>query len=176
MVYKDEMKLVELCKSDIRFFSTLYENYVKDVYRYSYSIAGNRETAEDATSFAFLTALEKINTFQYKGISIKAWLFVISRNYIFKTGQKGMINLDPEIEVIDKDIDVIEKMMIDESAKQVNSELLKLSSIENEIIRLRTFEELSFSEISTILNIGKSKTKMIYYRSLQKLYKSISGN
>ena len=67
---------------DGRAFEQLYEEYFDKVYRYIVVRVGNKPDAEDLTEDVFLKALESINSFEWRGISIAAWLFRIAHNTV----------------------------------------------------------------------------------------------
>jgi len=83
--YLDEEKVITHCKKDLYAFSKIYERYVEDVYRYIYAVIRDKEKSEDIASKAFLIALEKVKSFEWKGVSIKFWLLRISRNLIYES-------------------------------------------------------------------------------------------
>jgi RNA polymerase sigma-70 factor (ECF subfamily) len=71
-------------KEDLSNFTSIYDAYVTDVYRYVYSRLQNKTEAEDITSETFLKALEKIATYTpQEGKTIKCWLFTIARNLMY---------------------------------------------------------------------------------------------
>jgi len=45
-------------------FDELYNAYADDVYRYAFSLCGNRHTAEDITSETFLKAIKASDRFK----------------------------------------------------------------------------------------------------------------
>ena len=68
---ENEAKLIALTKQDKSNFNIIYREYVRDVYRYAYSKLWNKDLAEEITSITFLKALESINKFEPKNVSIK---------------------------------------------------------------------------------------------------------
>lgn len=168
MELKQEQALIESCKSDLSGFTAIYDAYVTDVYRYCFSITQNKEAAEDAVSFAFLQAIEKINEYEFRGKSIKNWIFIIARNYIYKSNTKEVSSEIVE-DVADEDESVLELMITEENIVAVKSVLSNLNSEEQEIVKLKIWEEMKFEEISEITGLGLSGVKMKYYRSLEKI-------
>ncbi|MFW5720374.1 MAG: RNA polymerase sigma factor [Candidatus Dojkabacteria bacterium] len=58
-----EKELLDKAQVSDRGFEELYTYFRDDVYRYAYSIVGNRADAEDTTSQTFLEFFKKIHTF-----------------------------------------------------------------------------------------------------------------
>ncbi len=77
----DEADLLRGARQDPARFGEIYELYVKRVYRYLYSRAGNAQEAEDLTAQTFLAALESLDRFKEDGC-FAAWLFGIARNKV----------------------------------------------------------------------------------------------
>ncbi|MFZ3245307.1 MAG: sigma-70 family RNA polymerase sigma factor [Candidatus Acidiferrales bacterium] len=77
---KDERFLVEAARKDPSRFAELYENNFERVYAYVARRVGNRQEAEDITSEVFHQALEKIGSFEWRGVPFAAWLFRIAAN------------------------------------------------------------------------------------------------
>src|SRR5262245_35965231 len=75
-----DARLVEATRDDPRAFVALYERYLGRVYRYCLVRLPSVAMAEDATSEAFLKALDRLPG--YRGGSFAAWLFAIVRNVV----------------------------------------------------------------------------------------------
>lgn len=174
MELEQERVIVEECKSDLSRFTLIYDAYVGDVYRYCYSISKSKETAQDAVSFAFLQAIEKIKDYEFQGKSIKNWLFIIARNHIFKSDKKKEI-LDEKIEEMpDENEDILEQIADDMDAARVKDIIEDLNPDEKEIVKLKIWEELKFEEIAEITKLGLSSVKMKYYRALGEIKSRIN--
>ena len=60
----------------------LYDLHYASLYRYAFARLRSREEAEDIASQVFLEALRGIDSFQYRGRPLLAWLYRIARNLI----------------------------------------------------------------------------------------------
>jgi RNA polymerase sigma-70 factor (ECF subfamily) len=170
----DEKKYIDACKNDLSAFTAIYDEYAQDVYRYCYSLSMEKETAEDAVSFTFLKAIEKIDQYEFRGKSIKAWLFIIARNQIYK---QGRIKEDSYEEILDppgESEGILEYLVSEENFSEVLIIIDSLKDQEKEVLRLKIWEELQFDEIAEIMEIGVSSVKMRYYRALEKIKEKVS--
>lgn len=61
----------------------------------------------------------------------------------------------------------------EQDVKKVKQQLKKLKPVEQEIIRLRVNEEMSFGEIASALGSKEANVKMRFYRSIVKLKESL---
>jgi RNA polymerase sigma factor (sigma-70 family) len=68
-------------KGDMRAFGELYEAFAARLFsRVLLPLLGNRAAAEDALAETFKTALERIGSFEEKGVSVFHWLARIGKN------------------------------------------------------------------------------------------------
>jgi RNA polymerase sigma-70 factor, ECF subfamily len=170
MNLEEEKRIINLCRSDKSFFATIFDNYVQDVYRYSFSMTNKKETAEDAVSFAFLTALENIDKFTFNQKSIKLWILTIARNYIYAQYYKQSSTIDEQVlQIVDESENILENIIDEENQNLVLQVFASLHKQDQEIIRLKIWEELSFEEIAIIISQSLSSAKMRYYRAIEKL-------
>jgi RNA polymerase sigma-70 factor (ECF subfamily) len=79
----DEARLVEAAREkDEAAWSSIFDDHFQSLYRYAYYRTGDGSAAEEIAAQVFEEALRGIKRFEYRGISIKAWLFAIARNLI----------------------------------------------------------------------------------------------
>lgn len=60
----------------------LFNREMPAIYRYAFSRLGDAGTAEDATSEVFEQAWRHAETFEDRGLPVRAWLFGIARNVV----------------------------------------------------------------------------------------------
>ncbi len=130
--------------------SLIHEHY-QSVYRFAYRLSGKATDAEDLTQQAFLMACRKIDQLR-DGSKARSWLFTIVRNSFLKSIKKQPTELstfEDEIAVID-----------DPSSLNLHFDEEKLQSVLNEMpevyrtpVLLFYFEDLSYKEISTLLEV-----------------------
>ena len=94
----DENALIADAKAgDVTAFNSLVIKYQDRVYTQAFRILGVRESAEDATQDAFISAFMKINTF--RGGSFIAWLLRIVTNQCYdefrRSKRKPTTSLEP---------------------------------------------------------------------------------
>lgn len=146
-----------------------------------------RRTAEydlskDIAAETFLKAFLKINTFQYRGISLSAWLFRIATNELnqyyrsskYKPQSLQQLLENPQMEKLlhqqDDEREVIEKeLQAFNDYNLIRTNLLKLDVKYQEVIALRYFEQKTNSEISDILDKNEGTIKSLLSRGLEKL-------
>ena len=63
-------------------WSELYDLHYASLYRYAFARLRSREEAKDIASQVFLEALRGIDSYEYRGRPLLAWLYRIARNLI----------------------------------------------------------------------------------------------
>ena len=79
----EEEKLIKQAKNgDQASFGALYDNYIKQIFRFVVLKVSSREEAEDIVHDVFLSAWQNMPNYQHRGFPFSSWLYQISRNKI----------------------------------------------------------------------------------------------
>jgi RNA polymerase sigma-70 factor (ECF subfamily) len=151
-------------------FGQIYQLFYKRIYRFCRTHLYDDETAADICQETFVKAWKALPRFnQIKGDSFQAFLFQIARNLLIdKSRKKKELQLEFAEEVEDKQSfeDEIDKQA---EMQKLNLALNQLNEIDKQIIVLRFFEDLSFSEVSLIIKVNEGALRVRAHRSLKKL-------
>lgn len=153
-------------------FEKLYNNYNRLVYGIAFSILKNKHDTEDVVQIVFtkLYALEKD---KLPTKSEASWLYVVTKNEALSYIKNKRTNIDLEnIYEIEDNNDEISKIIDKDSFNRI---INNLNENEKEIISLKILSNLSFEEISKMLNIPEGTVKWRYYKSVYTL-KILLGN
>lgn len=149
----------------------IYNIYFKDVYYFILSISKNEQIAEEITSetfFKFLNAknLENVN-------SIKSYLFKIAKNcFLDYLRRNNFEKIDIEsIELPSDDLNPQEEFLKTESEIELRLALSKLDEVDEMVVKLRAFEDLSFSDIGKIFGKSENWACVKFHRAKDKLKK-----
>jgi RNA polymerase sigma factor (sigma-70 family) len=147
----------------------LYTMHSKNVYYYAFSLCHNQDIALDIMQSTFLSAIISKNN--YNGTcSITTWLFSIAKHEFYKhlSKNKNQIGLDEIIYLsITENID--DKMQIKEEKKILYETINFLDEKLKNIVLLRILYNLSFSEISCIVEKSEVYCRVNFYRAKQKI-------
>lgn len=153
-------------------FEKLYNKYNTLVYGIAFSILKNKQDAEDVVQTVFAKIYD-IDIDKLPTQKEASWLYTITKNEAITLLRKRDNNLDIdsiyEIEVPNNEI---EEVISKDSCNRLIS---KLNKKEEEIISLKILANLSFDEISNLLNEPTSTIKWRYYKSIKTL-KILLGN
>lgn len=168
-------QLVELVrKGDTQLFSELYTRYVDAIYRFALISVRHKETAEDVTSAVFIKALNRIDTFRQSTGSFKSWLYGIARNALIdhhrSSGHELAVDEMPELpfhQGIERGADIARTL------KKIDEELKGIDEDIRQILVLRLWDDLPFSEIAKLVGKSESAVKMTFYRTIETLRASL---
>lgn len=169
-----EQKLIEKAKFNPRDFEGLYNKHFQPIFLFILKRVGEKEVAADMTSQVFLNALTHLKKYSYRGIPFSSWLFRIASNelnsYYRKTAKQRQVVLTEEmVEHMKQESGLNLEDMYNKLSKGLQT--LKLEALQ--LIELRFFENRSFKEIATILDVTENNAKVKTYRVLDQLKKQI---
>lgn len=157
---------------DSRWFGMLYDRHASKVYNKSLTIVHDKDTAKDLTHDIFIKAFIHIGEFK-RNSSFYTWLYTIvyhtCLDFLKKSNQFKMVPADKELlkDVIDE-IDDQDLMELEYERLKV---LLEKIPTEDKIVLLMKYQDkMKIQDISQVLKIGESATKMKISRAKKKIY------
>lgn len=147
-------------------FSKLYEKYYTLIYAISFSMLKNKEDSEDITQQVF-TKIWNMDKKNLPTNSEATWLYRLTKNETlnFLRNQRQILDIDDVYYINEED----KKLNLVMEKDEYNRILSKLNHEEQEIVSLKILSDLSFREISQILNIPIGTVQWKYYKSLHTL-------
>jgi RNA polymerase sigma-70 factor (ECF subfamily) len=176
-----EIELLNRIKQNPADFSELFKLYYKPIFGYIFRRTGIFDDAADIAADTFMSSFRHINSFSYKGISIKIWLYRIATNEVnkyFRNKQKHnslFSRIDFENEnlfntlLLDDRIELETEFQRHEQFITVLNALKTLPVKYQEVISLRYFEGKENKEIAEILDMNEGTLKSLLSRGLEKL-------
>lgn len=148
------------------YFNKLYENYRILINSIAFSILKNSEDSEDVMQKVY-TKIWDIENEKLPKNNEASWLYTLTKNEAldFYKNQKKSLNIDDIYYLTDDDKEL--DKIIDKD--HYNRIISKLDTQEQEIVSLKILSNMSFKEISQILNIPESTVKWRYYKSIHTL-------
>lgn len=165
---KQELHLIfnEIRQGNTNKLNELYENYNKLIYGIAFSVLKNKEDSEDIVQIVFMKIFQ-IDKNKLPTINEASWLYSLTKNetlnYLRKKKQE--INLD-EIYYISEEDKELNKIIDNDSYNRL---ITKLDKQAQEIVSLKILSNMSFREISLLLNIPMGTVQWKYYTSLYTL-------
>ena len=159
-------------------FDELVHRYTTPIYNFAYRLTGNIEYAEDITQETFIKVWKNIKKYKSE-YAFKSWIFTIARNTTtdFLRKKKSILfsNLDTpegssfESNIKDEEILPLESLMKLEDTEYLNNTLKKLPTDYQSVLLFHYQNDLTFEEISKIMNRPLNTVKSWHRRALIKL-------
>ena len=182
----DEDLILRLNAKDNQAFRELVEKYQSMVYKACFILLRKSEDAEDIAQEVFIEVYESIDQFRYQS-KLSTWLYRIainkSLNYLRKNKFNSMINSIESfftnnkkvgLEIEDRNannspysIDYSERSQILQSA--INS----LPENQRIAFTLNKFDDLSYQEITEVMNLSLSSIESLIHRAKINLQKKL---
>ncbi|MCB0668817.1 MAG: sigma-70 family RNA polymerase sigma factor [Saprospiraceae bacterium] len=155
-------------KSDKYSLQWIFQEIVGDLYRYGLRYVGNEEDVKDAIQDVFVNIWTYRKTLPGQ-VNVKAYLLVSLRHQLIK--MKGYIKFDLLTSDHERLLSTEEdEPVIDPGIKEaIISKVNDLPERQREILYLKYFEELSYSEIALVLNIKYQSVINQAHRAVTKL-------
>lgn len=151
-------------------FEKIYRENFTDVYKYVYSLCRNAALAEEITQETFYKALRHIDGFDGR-CRLYVWLCQIAKNtyYTYQKKQKRFADADIVFAVDDGLPDK-------EAAWELHRLIHNLSEPYKEVLTLRIFGELSFSQIGELFGKSDSWARLIFFRAKKEIRGKFNEN
>jgi RNA polymerase sigma-70 factor (ECF subfamily) len=169
----DESGLVERAKTDPEAFGILYERYVNRVYSYIYYRVGNHHDAEDLTARTFHRALDHIDHYVQRGAPFSAWLYRIAHNLVANWHRDHSRRKVVSLEDVNLSPPLREGPQYLAEQREEEDELLaavrRLPADRQQLLILKFVEEMSNTQIGTVMGRSEGAIKSLYHRTLLSL-------
>lgn len=168
---------VQAAQSNPARFRPLYNRYYDPIFRFIFRRTNEEELTADICSQVFLKALQRLNSYSFKGVPFSAWLYRIASNEIaqhYRASQKNRVVSMEESSFSDM-IDELDEQDTEGLRQQLLQTLDQLREGDLQLIELRFFEQRSFREVAEIAGITENNAKVRTYRILERMKKKLSN-
>ncbi len=151
-------------------FETLYNRYVRKVYKQCFSLTKDSEKAQDFTQDIFIKMFARLDRFQERS-TFSTWLYSISYNYCM-----DQLRVSNRLSTTALDEEVGDRVVYTDDSEEVEQRLQLLSQAMNELspqeaqlLRLKYQDGLDIRQIAEQLDLNDSAVKMRLKRSRDKV-------
>ena len=169
MTSEDDSRLVREClEGNTRAFEVLVDRYYSVLFNVAYRMVGHAEDAKDIVQTTFLKAYEKLGTYdpQYRVFS---WIYRIMLNESLNLRARRK----PQVQVSEALLSPSRTPEEEEERRQlgatVQAALQQLPEEQRQVLVLRHFADLSYREMSWVLEIPEKKVKSRLYSARQQM-------
>lgn len=173
----DSWQLVTRAQAgDTDAFAALYEQYRAPIFRFVYHRVGDRLTAEEIAQDAWVKVLKRINTVEFQGRDIGAWIITIARNLVadyFKSARFRLERLTGETpsDLTDDDREVNPDAAVGDylRSRDLITAVQRLWPDQREVIVLRFLCGYSVAETAAQMGKNEASVKALQYRAVRAL-------
>ncbi|SDH78529.1 RNA polymerase sigma factor [Myroides phaeus] len=160
-------------KGDQTAFTFLLNFYWSEVYNYILKRSANEADSEDITIETFSKAFSSINSYKPE-FAFNTWLISIAKNVhidmIRRRKNMSFVDLNDEYNseysnIVDDTSNIEDKLIKEQSLAIFKNYIKLLKPHYQEVIELRFFQELSYNEISEVLNEPLNNVKVKIMRA-----------
>lgn len=161
-------------------FNLIVRKYQKKVYWIIRKMVLDHDDADDITQEVFLKLYRSLDDFRGES-KFFTYLYRISINYSLNhlNKNKKIISRKVDIEHADlrsKDLKADEEIDSKERTKLLEKAIKSLPEQQRTVFNMRYYDNLSYEEISNILNKSTGGMKANYFHAIKKLEKCLRGN
>lgn len=166
----EDMDLIQqVLSGKHEYYAYLVERYQKPLIYFLRGILRNEDEVMDCTQEAFLAAYRNLWRYSPKH-TFRAWLYAIARNKAIDQIRKNKeLSIAFDENWIDQKAGPEEAWLSKERNNEVKEILEELPENYRQVLYLRYHQELSYEEISLILNIPVGSVKSHLHRGKEKL-------
>ena len=177
-VTTDEIIVERALSGDAEAFGEIVRRWERRIFALAYGMLGREEDARDATQETFLAAFRNLRGFRGEA-KVSSWLHRIAVNQCITRQRRAKVRSESALEEEqEKDAGSfaaplgLSPARITESTQITHAVRRAVNSLPVElrqIVVMKEFEELTFQEISDILNVPLSTVKSRLYTALKQL-------
>ncbi len=182
IVITDNELMLKVKSGDIDRLGLIFERYNKALYGYFLNLTGKTDISEDLVQNVFVRILKYRTRYRGDG-HFNIWIYRIAHNifidYVKKKNKLGLTENIDEWANVFTGTQPDENISREERISTLENALLKLPDKKREILKLSSYKELKYKEISKILGCSEGAVKVRIFRALdelRKIYKELSKN
>lgn len=174
---EDKRLLDDFLAGDEAALTALVEYYQKELYAFIYRQVGNAADAADLAQKVFVNVFLKADQFNGDS-SFKTWLYQIAINQCknhYRSKDRQRID---DVEIDDLSLASTassseDEVAIDEERRLLRESIDRLPDKQQLTVRLRLYQECTFTEIAEIMSSSTGTAKAHYHQAVRSLHRMI---
>ena len=170
------LEIAKISASDIEYFEQLFKRYYKPLIHFAYRYIRDEQSAEDIIHDVFINIWRDREKLDF-GKNIKTYLYNAVRNRSLKyLKRKDVRSQSAELEIfLEADKNSPENILLNKELKDsITSAINELPEKRREIFTMSRFDQLTYSEIASLLNISVKTVETQMSRALKFLHNRLS--
>lgn len=159
-------------------FEEIYRTHADGIYRFLYKMSSDAQLSEELTQETFYRAFLSLS--RYNGrCALFTWLAAIAKNLYFAHRRKGSAMIYNDELLLDEpdpdSPDPLQGLLREERAEALRRALLRLPHRYRDVVILRAYASLPYSQIAAHLGISENSAKVLFFRAKSKLKEELLG-
>lgn len=169
----DEILVQRALQGEVAAYGLLVRRYQQRVFNVCYRVLGNVQEAEDLAQESFIRAYDKLHLYNPER-PFGPWISRVATNLCLnhlKRGRATLLPLDesPVEPAAPRAASPEAQQLQRERAAQLHQAIQRLTPTQRAVVELRHFQELSYQQIASALEISLSQVKSHLYRARRAL-------
>jgi len=161
----DEQLVEDFQRGSRDAFAELFRRYRDKMYGFFHRRTANPARAEELAQETFLAALKAAPRFEPRAL-VRTWLFGIAMNLLMADRRKSHADVAQPLPAVPLDADASPAPDCDPAAAiWVRDALAQLDDDHREILLLREYEQLSYTEIAALLSLPVNTVRSRLFRA-----------
>jgi RNA polymerase sigma-70 factor, ECF subfamily len=161
-------------------FNKIVLKYQQKIYWHARRMTGNHLDADEVVQEVLMVLYEKLKDFQFKS-SLYTWIYRITAtrciNFLRKKNLKQFFSFDDqESKGVKSNEDIVKDIETKEKLAKLEKVLRKIPVKQREVFIMRSFDELSYEEISEITGKSIGGLKANYFHAMKKIMELMKEN
>jgi RNA polymerase sigma-70 factor (ECF subfamily) len=167
----DAELVARLKANDDEAYREVVARFGDPLYGYIYSITGDPHLSEDVLGETYLRMIERIDTYAFYGVPLKAWLYRIAHNLAINALKRArrLVGADALESAAAPADDPATTVAAQQEADALRMALAKLTEEQQQVVLLRFVAEQSTTEIAQTLEKTENAIKQMQFRALRSL-------
>lgn len=175
----DEQMVQRALTGDPEAFGEIVQRWERRIFALAYGMLGREEDARDATQETFLAAFRNLRGFRGDA-KVSSWLHRIAVNQCITRQRRAKVRSETALEdeaeknaavfALPADVSPARVVEYQERSIAVRRAVCALPPDLRQIVVMKEFEELTFQEISDVLDVPLSTVKSRLYTALRQLH------
>lgn len=154
-------------------FSKIYDQYIDSIYRFIFIKVDSSQTAEDICSETFARGWRIFSRKKGRIKNFRAFLYKVAHNLVVdfyrKKNKINVVSVDDSKELSDPALTVDHKSLVNSDIEDIRKALSTLNDTYQNVIIWRYLDEMSISEIATLLHRREGTVRVLLSRALKAL-------
>ncbi len=177
-VTTDEQMVERALSGDPEAFGEIVRRWERRIFALAFGMLGREEDARDATQETFLAAFRNLRGFRGEA-KVSSWLHRIAVNQCITRQRRAKVRSETALEdeaernaavfALPADVSPARTAEYREVSSAVRKAVCALPADLRQVVVMKEFEELTFQEISDVLDVPLSTVKSRLYTALRQL-------